>query len=66
MHIKKLYEIKKPVISFEVFPPKQESSVETVTGVLSGMTKQKPGFISVTYGAGGHGNNSKTSKSLHI
>ena len=60
MHIKKLYETKRPVISFEVFPPKQESSVETVTGVLSGMAKQKPGFISVTYGAGGHGNNSKT------
>ena len=60
MHIKKLYEIKRPVISFEVFPPKQESSVETVTGVLSGMAEQKPGFISVTYGAGGHGNNSKT------
>lgn len=42
MHIKKLYEIKKTSNLFRGISPKQESSVETVTGVLSGMAKQKP------------------------
>lgn len=62
MYIKHLYEIKEPVISFEVFPPKQESSIDTITDALSQMAKLKPGFISVTYGAGGNGNNSKTTE----
>lgn len=62
MYIKHLYEIKEPVISFEVFPPKQESSIETITDVLSQMAKLKPGFISVTYGSGGNEGSSKTTE----
>lgn len=62
MHIKDLYAAGKPVISFETFPPKKESAVETVTNVLEQMTSMHPGFISVTYGAGGSGNGGKTTE----
>ena len=60
MYIKELYEKNDPVISFEVFPPKQESALETITNSLGQMASLNPGFISVTYGAGGTGNNSMT------
>lgn len=60
MYIKELYEKNDPVISFEVFPPKQESGLETITNNLAQMASLKPGYISVTYGAGGTGNNSMT------
>lgn len=60
MYIKELYEKRDAVISFEVFPPKQESSLETIIDSLGQMASLNPGFISVTYGAGGTGNNSMT------
>lgn len=60
MYIRDLYGEQKPVISFEVFPPKQESSLESITDSLAQMASLNPGFISVTYGAGGTGNNSMT------
>lgn len=47
---------KKTVLSFEVFPPKRTSSVDTVYQTLSKLQKLKPDFISVTYGAGGSEN----------
>ncbi|MGB5823989.1 MAG: methylenetetrahydrofolate reductase [Proteocatella sp.] len=62
MYIKHLYEIKEPVISFEVFPPKQESPIDTITDALSEIAQLKPGFISVTYGAGGNEGSSKTTE----
>jgi len=60
MYISELYKKNNPVISFEVFPPKQESSLETITNSLGQMASLNPGFISVTYGAGGTGSNSMT------
>ncbi len=60
MYIRELYENNDSVISFEVFPPKQASSLETITSSLEQMASLNPGFISVTYGAGGTGNNSMT------
>jgi len=62
MYIKELYENKKGIISFEVFPPKAESALEAITGSLAQMASLKPGFISVTYGAGGTGNNKMTTQ----
>ncbi|GAB6180457.1 methylenetetrahydrofolate reductase [Desulfotomaculum defluvii] len=53
MKISNLYQQKKPVISFEIFPPKSTAPVETVYQTLEGLIKLNPGFISVTYGAGG-------------
>lgn len=40
-------------ISFEVFPPKTESSFESVKTATEEIVKLKPSFMSVTYGAGG-------------
>lgn len=40
-------------ISFEVFPPKTESSFESVKAATEEIVKLKPAFMSVTYGAGG-------------
>ncbi len=49
----KLFESKKVVYSFEVFPPKTSSSIDTIYNALYGLRYLKPDFISVTYGAGG-------------
>ncbi len=40
-------------ISFEVFPPKTESSFESVKHATEEIAKLQPSFMSVTYGAGG-------------
>lgn len=44
---------KKPVISFEVFPPKPNTPIESIYQTLDSLKDLKPDFISVTYGAGG-------------
>ncbi len=59
MFIKSLYQQKKPVLSFEIFPPKPEYSLETVFQTIEEIKDLKPDFISVTYGAGGS-NRSRT------
>lgn len=43
----------KTVLSYEVFPPKPTSSVNTIYDTLHELEKLSPDFISVTYGAGG-------------
>lgn len=53
MQIKNIYKIKKPIISFEIFPPKKESSIDTIYDTIEALKDLKPDFISVTYGAGG-------------
>ena len=40
-------------LSFEVFPPKKESSFESVRVATEKIAELKPSFMSVTYGAGG-------------
>ncbi len=40
-------------LSFEVFPPKTETSFESVKIATEEIAKLKPAFMSVTYGAGG-------------
>ncbi len=44
---------KKPSLSFEVFPPKKESSFESVERAVKKIAAIKPAYMSVTYGAGG-------------
>jgi len=64
MNLKELYlnseiknnEQKHPVISFEIFPPKNDEDGErfkTLLGHLAILKKYNPAFISLTYGAGG-------------
>ncbi len=40
-------------LSFEVFPPKNDLSFDSVEGAIFEIAKLKPSFMSVTYGAGG-------------
>ena len=40
-------------LSFEVFPPKKETSFETVRAATEEIAAYRPSFMSVTYGAGG-------------
>ncbi|MBQ1241686.1 MAG: methylenetetrahydrofolate reductase [Oscillospiraceae bacterium] len=44
---------KKLSLSFEVFPPKTETSFESVRAATEEIAALKPAFMSVTYGAGG-------------
>lgn len=44
---------KKKVFSFEVFPPKKDSSVSTIYKTLEKLKALSPDYISVTYGAAG-------------
>ncbi len=43
----------KQVFSFEVFPPKTSSSIESIYNTIDELTTLQPDFISVTYGAAG-------------
>lgn len=40
-------------LSFEVFPPKQSTSFESVKSAVEEIAQLQPSFMSVTYGAGG-------------
>ena len=42
-----------PSLSFEVFPPKTETSFESVKTATEEIARLRPSFMSVTYGAGG-------------
>ncbi len=53
MFIRDLFRKTGPVISFEVFPPKADAPVESVYRTIEALKDLSPGFISVTYGAGG-------------
>lgn len=53
MKIKDIFSNRETAISFEVFPPKADSSINTILETISGLALLKPDFISVTYGAGG-------------
>lgn len=50
----------KTVFSFEVFPPKKDSPIESVYNKMEQLCALKPDFISVTYGAGGTVGHSRT------
>ena len=60
MQLATLFEQKKTVLSFEVFPPKKTSSIETIYATLDDLKDLKPDFISVTYGAGGNAGDTAT------
>lgn len=53
MHISELYKQDKGVISFEVFPSRTTEGIDILIGELEKLKQFNPGFISVTYGAGG-------------
>ena len=51
-----------PLISFEIFPPKKESGFEAIRSTVAELGAINPAFISVTCGAGGSGNISRTTQ----
>ena len=53
MKIKDLLKEEKLSLSFEVFPPKSETSFDNVKKATEEIAKLRPSFMSVTYGAGG-------------
>lgn len=61
MSIAEIFKNKSTVYSFEVFPPKKTSSIDTIYSTLDELQGLKPDFISVTYGAGGNPADSSTS-----
>jgi methylenetetrahydrofolate reductase (NADPH) len=48
------------VLSFEVFPPRKTSSIDTIYATLDDLQGLNPDFISVTYGAGGNAGDTAT------
>ena len=54
MKLSSLFNNEKTLLSFEVFPPKKTSPIETVYSTLAELKELNPAFISVTYGAGGN------------
>ncbi|MEG2069594.1 MAG: methylenetetrahydrofolate reductase [Acidaminococcaceae bacterium] len=66
MKIAELFTQKKPVVSFEVFPPKPNSPFATVLEAVEALHLLKPDFISVTYGAGGSTHNKTLELAAHI
>ena len=53
MRISELLKNDKLSLSFEVFPPKTDSSFDSVKSATEEIAKLAPSFMSVTYGAGG-------------
>ncbi len=60
MKMKDVFEKKKPVISFEIFPPKRETTLSKIDETLEILSTLNPDFISVTFGAGGSSTNNQT------
>lgn len=56
MKISKIFENKKAVWSFEIFPPKQTADLRGIRRTISELADLAPDYISVTCSAGGSGN----------
>src|ERR687891_1364372 len=53
MQIAELLEQRRPVFSFEFFPPKTDEGQRTLEGTLEVLRDDAPDYVSMTYGAGG-------------
>jgi methylenetetrahydrofolate reductase (NADPH) len=53
MKICDLFRSGRPVFSFEFFPPKTDQGTETLERTIRELSDLAPGYVSVTYGAGG-------------
>ncbi|MFH1429394.1 MAG: methylenetetrahydrofolate reductase [NAD(P)H] [Candidatus Margulisiibacteriota bacterium] len=53
MKLSDIYNQKKLILSFEVFPPKTKEGIDNLLSELHNLKRFNPAFISVTYGAGG-------------
>ncbi|MCB4756719.1 MAG: methylenetetrahydrofolate reductase [NAD(P)H] [Elusimicrobia bacterium] len=53
MKIVELLRTKRPVVSFEFFPPRNDEGSKNLVEVLGALKDLSPSFVSMTYGAGG-------------
>ena len=53
-------------VSFEMFPPKGELTLDTAREVAGNLCKLSPSFVSVTCSAGGSGNGATTAPIAHM
>jgi methylenetetrahydrofolate reductase (NADPH) len=53
MRIAELYAREAPVVSFEFFPPKTDAGYQSLYRTIAELKRLDPGFVSVTWGAGG-------------
>jgi methylenetetrahydrofolate reductase (NADPH) len=53
MRIRDCFDGRRPVFSFEFFPPKTEDGVRKLYATIQELAPLDPSFVSVTYGAGG-------------
>jgi len=53
MRIADLYARRRPVVSFEFFPPKTDAGYRSLYETIADLKRLDPGFVSVTWGAGG-------------
>ena len=54
MKIKDLLARARPSVSFEIFPPRKDAPFAPVKEAVERLARQKPSFMSVTYGASGN------------
>ena len=66
MKIPELLKRNRPMVSFEVFPPKRDTAFEQVEQVIDRLAAERPAFISVTYGAGGGANVNTRAIAEHV
>jgi len=60
MKKRNIYKSKKTVVSFEIFPPKNEPDLKGIYDTIAELGNLNPDFISVTYSAGGSSNKELT------
>ncbi len=60
MLISHLFDKKRPVYSFEIFPPKPTSPIKTIYQTIDSLCDLMPDYISITYGAGGSHQDNRT------
>src|SRR5260370_10818899 len=53
MRIDEILGERRPVFSFEFFPPQTEEGMEQLKAALADLSQDEPSYVSVTYGAGG-------------
>jgi methylenetetrahydrofolate reductase (NADPH) len=51
--IRELFRRDAPVVSFEFFPPRSDDGFDTLFRTIADLKRLDPGFVSVTWGAGG-------------
>lgn len=67
MRLENVFEKKRPVLSFEIFPPKKESALKDIDATLAQLCELHPDFISITFGAGASiGDNVKENKTVQL